>query len=488
MARNLKAVPLPDAPTVAEQVAKGTIDAPDGYNKYPSPAKPLDVSRRLVADVFTRGGGKTLRWFAGTWYMYTGTHFQEVHDELDVRAHMWHRLSEVTYANKDGAELPWPVETGRLNGLMEPLKILTRLPVELTPPFHTAGPYTPARDVIAMSNGILNYRTRELKSSTPELFTTWALPFKYDEEATCNTWTKFLNTIFAHDQAAIRTLQEFFGMYISGRMDLQKALILIGPSRAGKGTISRTLQALMGGDVNCASPGLAQLNEDFGLEGLIDKPLAVIEDARTTGRNDRAVERLLGIIGEDNVSINRKGKAYWQGKLPARFLIVSNELPAFADASKAITTRFMAIRLTQSFVGKEDHDLGTAIMSELPGILNWALDGLDRLEDNNTFTRPATMDDTIAQMEDLASPLTQFADEHYTITGNDDDRLTVSEVHGAYKAWCQDSERKPMNRENFINKLTAAYPSLTYKNTALGGMRKTRWLFGIKKDELFQSP
>ncbi len=38
----------------------------------------------------------------------------------------------------------------------------------------------------------------------------------------------------------------------------------------------------------------------------------------------------------------------------------------------------MAIRLTQSFVGKEDHDLGTAIMSELPGILNWALDGLDR--------------------------------------------------------------------------------------------------------------
>ncbi|MFS0316650.1 hypothetical protein ACL1C7_01140, partial [Corynebacterium striatum] len=59
--------------------------------------------------------------------------------------------------------------------------------------------------------------------------------------------------------------------------------------------------------------------------------------------------------------------------------------------------------------------------------------------------------------------------------------------HGAYKAWCQASERKPMNRENFINKLTAAYPSLTYKNTALGGKRKTRLLFGIKKDELFKS-
>jgi phage/plasmid-associated DNA primase len=37
----------------------------------------------------------------------------------------------------------------------------------------------------------------------------------------------------------IGTLQEWFGYILSGRTDLQKILLLIGPRRSGKGTTSR---------------------------------------------------------------------------------------------------------------------------------------------------------------------------------------------------------------------------------------------------------
>ncbi|HAT1137368.1 TPA: hypothetical protein I8W03_001379, partial [Corynebacterium striatum] len=92
-----------------------------------------------------------------------------------------------------------------------------------------------------MNNGILDFRTRKFRPShTPALFTTWHLPFDYDPHAECPTFEAFLNSIFEHDPAGRKTVQEFAGYAVSGRTDLQKALVIIGPARGGKGTLSRT--------------------------------------------------------------------------------------------------------------------------------------------------------------------------------------------------------------------------------------------------------
>ena len=86
---------------------------------------------------------------------------------------------------------------------------------------------------------------------------------------------------------------------ISGRLDLHKILLLIGPTRAGKGVIARVLKALVGRG-NYAGPTLASLGTNFGLSPLIGKPLAIISDARLGGANvHQVVERLLSVSGED---------------------------------------------------------------------------------------------------------------------------------------------------------------------------------------------
>jgi putative DNA primase/helicase len=41
-------------------------------------------------------------------------------------------------------------------------------------------------------------------------------------------------------------------------------------------------------------------------------------------------------------------------KLPVRFLFLTNELPRLDDASTALASRFMVLRLTRSFFGVED--------------------------------------------------------------------------------------------------------------------------------------
>ena len=102
-------------------------------------------------------------------------------------------------------------------------------------------------------------------------------------------------------------MQEWFGYVLSGRTDVEKILLMIGPARSGKGTIARILAAMVGRG-HVAGPTLASLQTNFGLSPLLGKPLAIVSDARLGSNTNvpAVVERLLAISGEDMLTIDRK--------------------------------------------------------------------------------------------------------------------------------------------------------------------------------------
>ena len=183
-------------------------------------------------------------------------------------------------------------------------------------------------------------------------------------------WLRFLGELWPDDPDAVLALQELFGYVLSGRNDQHKIGLLIGPKRSGKGTIARVLAALIGPQ-NVAGPTLAQLGSNFGLSPLIGKTLAVISDARLSGTS-YDISHLLAISGGDRITIDRKYQEPWTGTLSARFLILSNEPPAFHDPSGAIISRFLVITTTESFFGRENPHLTEELLDELPGILGWS--------------------------------------------------------------------------------------------------------------------
>jgi hypothetical protein len=73
-----------------------------------------------------------------------------------------------------------------------------------------------------------------------------------------------------------------------------------------------------------------------------------------------------------------------------RFLMMSNDTPTFSDRSGALGGRMIYLKFDQSFYGREDVSLTDKLLHELPGILNWALDGLERLDGRGRFTEPAS--------------------------------------------------------------------------------------------------
>jgi putative DNA primase/helicase len=161
--------------------------------------------------------------------------------------------------------------------------------------------------------------------------------------------------LWGDDLEAIDTLAEVFGYLLTTDTRQQKVFTLVGPKRSGKGTIGRVMTGLLGRH-NVAAPTLAGMATNFGLSPLIGRPLAIISDARLSTRADTQVvtERLLSISGEDTITLDRKYRHPWTGRLPTRFLILTNELPRLTDSSGALASRFVMLTLTRDFYGRED--------------------------------------------------------------------------------------------------------------------------------------
>jgi putative DNA primase/helicase len=139
-------------------------------------------------------------------------------------------------------------------------------------------------------------------------------------------------------------------------------------------------------------------------------------------------------------------------------MILSNELPRFGDASGAISSRFVVLNLRESFYGRENTRLTAELLEELPGILSWALDGLDRITRRGRLSTPAASEDAIAALQDLVSPTSAFVRERCT-TGPADE-IWVDSLYDAWKTWCEDNGHKPGSVQGFGRDLRAVLPGL----------------------------
>ena len=165
--------------------------------------------------------------------------------------------------------------------------------------------------------------------------------------------------------------------------------------------------------------------------------------------------------------------------MQTRFLILSNELFRLADASGALASRFILLMLTKSFYGHEDRKLTKKLMTELPGILNWAVAGWVRLERRGYFLQPESAKEAVEQLEDLASPIGVFVREccdigaAYSVAS---DSLFV-----AWKIWCGEQGRDhPGTKQSFGRDLKAARPELKVTQPREGGKQVCRHYQGVR--------
>lgn len=428
---------------------------------------PYDVARLILARDFTVEGRRTLHRHRGGFYHWNGTAYPEI-DEAYLRHRLYPFLDQCTTG-----ERPAKPNAAMVSDVLDALRAASHLDDSVAAPaWLDQVPDLPAGEIIACTNGLLHLPTLTLLPHSPAFFGHNALDFGFERDAPePRQWLGYLNQLWPDDQSSIDTLQEIFGLAVTGETKHQKGFLIIGPKRSGKGTIARVLTRVVGID-NTVAPMLASLGTNFGLAPLIGKRVAVISDARIGGRADQHViaERLLSITGEDAITVDRKFRDAWTGRMQTRFLILSNELPRLPDASGALVSRFIVLLLVNSFYGREDLKLFDRLLTELPGILNWSIAGWQRLAKRGHFVQPRSALDAVQQLEDLASPIGAFIrEECETGTGH---RVETSRLFHAWSSWCERHGRdRPGTAQTFGRDLRAALPWLKMSQPRQGEER-----------------
>jgi len=437
------------------------------------PKAPLSVAREYLALRHHRQGMMTLRYWQGDFLEFNGACYAIV-ALADIRAAIYHHIE----GSVDGKGKAVNPKRGLVDDVVDALRAASKLNDSTPQPAiigDTAGDLAPS-DLIACANGLLHLPTRRLLPSTPALFVTNALDFAYDASASTPTaWLQFLDTLWPGDMESQETLQEWCGLCLTLDTSFQKAMMLIGPRRSGKGTIARILTRLVGA-ANSAAPTLANIGSHFGLQSLIGKQLAVISDARLGRQTDiqNVAENLLRISGEDNISIPRKHREDYTAKLPTRFMVLSNELPSIGDSSGALASRFIMLALTESFLGREDRGLTARLEQELPGVLLWSLEGLERLRDRGYFRQPAGAQHLAEQMEALGSPIKAFIEDRCVVDPGQ--WVECKLLYEEWIKWCRDEGRDHEGTlQGFGRALLAALPHIRVANVRVDGGRRRRY-------------
>jgi putative DNA primase/helicase len=431
------------------------------------PGAPYAIAKLFRYILFTTDGIPTI-YHHHDCFAWNGDSYPEL-GETEIRSRLYKFLNQCVISNPKGGTDPYKPNMARVANVLDGLRAASNLSDSITAPaWLDCVPDLAPADIIACANGLLFLPTLDLLPRTPLFYTHNALDFGFDPGAPEPVeWKLFLKQLWLDDQEAIDTLQEIFGYFLTADTSQQKAFLLVGPKRSGKGTIGRVLSCLISA-ANAVAPTLAGIGANFGLEPLIGKRAGIISDARLGGKADLPIiaERLLSITGEDSITVDRKFKKAWTGRMQIRFLVLTNELPRLTDASGALASRFIVLVLKESFFGREDHGLEARLLKELPAILNWAIVGLARLRQRGYFVQPSSAAGAVQQIEDLGSPIGAFLRQRCFVKPG----RTV-EINHLFDAWCEwckaEGRDHPGTKATFGKDLNAAVPGLKISTTRI---------------------
>ena len=134
--------------------------------------------------------------------------------------------------------------------------------------------------------------------------------------------------------------------------------------------------------------------------------------------------------------------------------------------------RGLHLMLTRSFYNQEKPELTELLCEELPGIFNWALDGLHQLRSRGRFLPPATSKEAIQALEDLASPVGAFMRDRCTI--GPDLSVQAGDLYQAYRLWCDEHGRHAVNQQLLGRDLRAVRPEVRVRQ--LGEDRRRHYV------------
>lgn len=288
--------------------------------------------------------------------------------------------------------------------------------------------------LIAARNCVIDLHKEAAKDHSPEYMFQSRLGAEFDPGADCPEWRAFLDDVVPNGTQR-RKLQEFVGYCLHHwGLPYHKALFLVGPTASGKSTFLDTINELLGGDTVASLTPQQLTTQRFAPAELYGKWANIRNDIpKETVSNTGMFKEL---IAGDPMKAEKKRKDPFFFNPTAKHLFSANQLPEMEVDDEAFFRRILLIPFPETVPKSErDNHLGDRLEDELPGILNWAVEGLQRLLGNGTFTGDQTPGRTRETWSKWGDSVERF--DNVALTDGDD-AIPKSMVYAAYLQFCRE--------------------------------------------------
>lgn len=320
-----------------------------------------------------------------------------------------------------------------------------------------AGTYRPRPDFeagakdglyLCVENGVIDLDLRELLDHDPSFLFTSRVPVEYDPDAEAERIGAFLDDITRREEDKL-TMLEMVGNCFLPNYEYESFMVLFGEGANGKSTWYSIVRRLLGRE-NVSSMTLQKISDNtFAAANLLGKYANIGEDLPEKKISD--VGPLKDLTGGGETFVEEKGKQGFDMQNRAKLMFAANRPPVLGEKSEAVKRRLVPVRLPYEFVPNPDPDDdhqkeavkeglvdSLTTESELSGLLNMALDGLDRLRDQGDVSLPESNDERLEYYEQFSDPIKEFAIN--CMENAPDKRVKKGTVYNAYTNFCRQND------------------------------------------------
>ena len=304
--------------------------------------------------------------------------------------------------------------------------------------------------LINLMNGTfeINSKVQKLRDFKKADFITYQLPFEYDEKAECPVFTTYLNRVLP-DINLQNILAEYMGYVFVKHLKLEKALLLYGSGANGKSVFFEIMNAILGTQ-NVTNYSLQSLSDGAYRANLDNKLLNYGSELKAGLQSDIFKQ----LVSGEPIEAKPLYKQPYLMTDYAKLMFNCNELPKEVEHTDAYFRRFLIIPFDVTIPENErDSQLPRKIIrSELSGVFNWILKGLNRIVTNARFTESEQSSYILNKYRNESDNVHQFLIEG-DYNPDVKDYIRFMEMYGDYQKYCTISGFMYLSSLNFKARL-----------------------------------
>jgi putative DNA primase/helicase len=323
-------------------------------------------------------------------------------------------------------------------------------------------------NLLCLDNGTFDLKNMALRPHSPKDMLTKRIGVSYDPDATAPRWSKYLEEVLP-DRSYREYLQRAVGMALLGDTTEGAFFVLHGETGCGKSQFIKVMNAVMGDYAKTAAASTFVSPRNGGTDSRRSNDLhelrgsrfvSTSETSETTVLNEELIKR---ITGDDEVTSHAVYESSITWKPQFTMFMATNFRPKLNSNDNATWRRVKPIHFPNTFYKEGElveggvRGLGDQLIErELPGILNWVVEGAkDFLE--HGLGQPKAMRAELEEYREEVDPVIQFVNESAeegVLTLGDDQEMSFTQAYAVYVAWARNNNMMPMGKNRFGNRLT----------------------------------